>query len=92
MPRRSKTPGVKLIKRQRAEGVTWYGRWQDPVSRRWVDANLTREGITTDVARRQWADKQSERLRDQRRGRALGRPEAGLTLLLLGSRVSKRRW
>lgn len=79
MPRRSRTPGVKLIARKRAAGVTWYGRWVDPVTGDPVDTNLTADGLTTERQRLDWARAQSDRLRDRRRGRALGRPDAGTT-------------
>src|SRR5690606_11016571 len=72
MPPRSKTPGVRLIARQRASGVTWYGRWRDPVTGKWRDLNLTAQGLTTDELRARWRRRKTEELLDARRAAALG--------------------
>lgn len=72
MPPRSKTPGVRLIARQRANGVTWYGRWRDPITGEWRDLNLTAQGLTTDELRARWRRRKTEELVDARRAAALG--------------------
>lgn len=72
MPPRSRTPGVRLIARQRASGVTWYGRWRDPVTGEWRDLNLTAQGLTTEELRARWCRRKAEELLDARRAAALG--------------------
>ena len=72
MPRRSKTPGVRIVQRKRADGVTYYGRWQDQITGEWKDENLTRAGLTTDGLRRRWLQKKSDELYAARRAFTLG--------------------
>jgi integrase len=74
VPRRSKTPGVRLIARKRADGVTWYGRWQDQITGEWRDENLTKAGLTTEALRRRWHQKKAEELQAARRAMKLGVP------------------
>jgi integrase len=72
MPRRSKTPGVRLIARKRADGVTWYGRWRDELTGKWQDENLTVQGLTTEALRRRWLQRKADELFAARRAMALG--------------------
>lgn len=72
MPRRSKTPGVRVVRRQRGDGVTWYGRVQDPITKKWRDENLTKQGLTTEELRAHWKRSTSDRLLALRRAVSLG--------------------
>lgn len=72
MPPRSKTPGVRLISRRRTSGVTWYGRWRDPITGQWRDENLTAAGLTTEELRARWRRRKAEELLAARRASALG--------------------
>jgi integrase len=72
VPRRSKTPGVRIVARRRADGVTYYGRWRDEATGKWQDENLTAKGLTTDALRRRWHQRKAEELQAARRAMALG--------------------
>lgn len=78
MPRRSDTPGVRLVARQRSDGLTWYCRWLDPWSDRWRDENLNALDLVTDEERQAWAAAKYESLRHERQearaARAAGAP------------------
>jgi integrase len=72
MPRRARHP-VRLIARTRGDGlVTWYGRYRDPVLRKYVDVNLTRMGLTTDELRKRWREIKRAALLGEARAAALG--------------------
>jgi integrase len=72
MPRRARHP-IRLIARTRGDGlVTWYGRYRDPVSRKYVDVNLTRMGLTTDELRKRWREIKRAALLGETRAAALG--------------------
>ena len=62
--RRTKTahPGVKLKKRQRANGTVWLARWRDPITQREKEVSLTALDLTTAEQRRTWAIKKSEEI------------------------------
>ncbi len=63
--RRTRTshPGVKLRKRVWGSGsLSWFARFLDPLEGREVDVNLTRLGLTTAEARREWAKRKSRQL------------------------------
>lgn len=64
MPRRSSHPGVRLFTRRRKDGVTHYGRFRDPLTKKTRDVNLTALGFETLERRRAWAKQESERLVD----------------------------
>lgn len=63
--RRTRTPhrGVKIKARARPGGdVAYLARWRDPLTGRAVDLSLTRLGLTTEEARRDWAIRKSKGL------------------------------
>jgi integrase len=72
MPRRSKFNGVRLVARQRGDGITWYGRFPDPDTGKERDVNLTAMGLTTEELRARWRQKKSDELRDLKRAHNLG--------------------
>lgn len=80
MPKRGPHPGVKLIRRTRKDGCTWYGRYRHPTTGRWIDLNLTEAGMTTERARREWARWQSGQLAANRGAKLMGRAH-GITTL-----------
>lgn len=74
---------MKIFRRQRAHGATWYGRFRDPISRKHVDVNLTEGGLTTIEERLRWAKDKSAELVLAKRARALGqRPRLARVELL----------
>ena len=70
MPRHTSHPGVTLVQRPRAQGVTWYGRVRSGASCR--EVNLTALGLTTPRQRLLWAERTSAELRQRARDEALG--------------------
>lgn len=49
---RSPHPGVKLLRRARANGLVWIARWRDPETGLSKEVTLDRLGLTSDAARR----------------------------------------
>ncbi len=60
--RRTKSPhpGVVIRSRIREAGVTYYARWQDPLTGREVDTNLSKLGLSSDEARVDWCVRKSK--------------------------------
>ncbi|MCW8142088.1 MAG: hypothetical protein KIT58_24540 [Planctomycetota bacterium] len=69
---------MRLVARQRSDGLTWYCRWLDPWSNRWRDENLNTLDLVTDEERHAWARAKYEALRHERQearaARAAGAP------------------
>ena len=74
--RRTKTAheGVKYRLRTRADNGQqfWLARWKDPDTGRRCEASLTALGLTTAEARREWAVRKSEQLRQRSAALAAG--------------------
>lgn len=71
MPRRSKHPGVKIVKRTRADGtVDYYARFREPFVGKWRDVNLARRNCTSAIQRQRWCEAKSKELARQLDGGA----------------------
>jgi integrase len=75
LPRRSKTPGVKLIHRKAHGRLSWRGRWLDPYEQKWRELVLDTVGITTAIERQRWAEAKAEEIAAGRRTQALGQAQ-----------------
>lgn len=66
--RRAHSPhrGVKLLRRDRADGEVWLGRWTDPDTGKPREVSLTKLGYTTHEVRRDWAVRKSKALAKRR--------------------------
>ena len=60
--KRTRTPGVKLLKR----GNTYVARWTDPATKRDKQQSLTLLGLTNAQQRHEWMLDQSRRLLEQK--------------------------
>lgn len=64
---------VKVIRLQRAGGITWAARYQDPATGKTKQESLTRVyGITEEGAARLWAQNKADALRDLRKAISAG--------------------